>query len=437
MITSRFHSNANTSSNNSLRQSFAWTAAGNVFYAASQWIVLVLLARLGSPQVVGEFALATAISSPIFALSSLKLRSVQAADVLSDFPFNTYLSVRIITSLSAIVLVVAIAIFGGFSASLAWVISLVGLSKAIESGSDILHGLQQRYERMETVSKSLGIKGLLSVGSFSLAYILSDSLAGGILGLVFAWGATLTFFDIPQGRLQISNASAGSQNIRPSRDWDDVFRVACLAAPLGATVAIGSLAANVPRYFAGGMLSTQDLGVFAAISYIMVAGTLLISSISQAATPRLSLLFRTGKVDNHLQLVLQLLALGAAIGLAGIVIVALIGDDVLRIVYGVEYARYQSLFLLIMINAAVSYSYVFLGTALTSMRKFTVQLPVHVAGLAILTLACLISIPRFGLIGVPLAMITANLAQAGAYVAIFLRISHGTATSSDKEVHQE
>jgi hypothetical protein len=44
---------------------FLWTLSGNVVYAACQWGMLVVLAKLGTHQMVGEFALALAITAPI------------------------------------------------------------------------------------------------------------------------------------------------------------------------------------------------------------------------------------------------------------------------------------------------------------------------------------------------------------------------------------
>jgi hypothetical protein len=37
-----------------LRVNFLWTLAGNVVYAACQWGILVALAKLGTPQMVGR-----------------------------------------------------------------------------------------------------------------------------------------------------------------------------------------------------------------------------------------------------------------------------------------------------------------------------------------------------------------------------------------------
>ncbi|MGI8856402.1 MAG: hypothetical protein ACR2JW_11675, partial [Thermomicrobiales bacterium] len=53
----------------SLRANFSWTFVGNVVYAACQWGMLVVLAKLGSPEVVGQFALGLAITAPVIMLT--------------------------------------------------------------------------------------------------------------------------------------------------------------------------------------------------------------------------------------------------------------------------------------------------------------------------------------------------------------------------------
>src|SRR5262245_13252375 len=69
----------------SLRTNFLWTLAGNVVYAGCQWGMLIVLAKLGTPAMVGEFSLGLAICAPIFMLSNLNLRGVQATDARGEY----------------------------------------------------------------------------------------------------------------------------------------------------------------------------------------------------------------------------------------------------------------------------------------------------------------------------------------------------------------
>ena len=91
-----------------LRVNFLWTLSGNVVYAGCQWGMLVVLAKLGTPQIVGEFALALAITAPIVLGAGLSVRSVQATDAASEYPFGDYLLVRLLTTAAAGAVIVGI-----------------------------------------------------------------------------------------------------------------------------------------------------------------------------------------------------------------------------------------------------------------------------------------------------------------------------------------
>src|SRR6476620_2595235 len=84
----------------SLRANFGWTLAGNVVYAACQWGILVALAKLGTLQMVGEFA--------------LSLRSVQATDALREYEFRYYFSLRLLTSATAVLAVGGVVLFSPY-----------------------------------------------------------------------------------------------------------------------------------------------------------------------------------------------------------------------------------------------------------------------------------------------------------------------------------
>ena len=65
----------------SLQQNFAWTTVGNAAYSACQWALVCLLAKLGSPEMVGQYALGLAVTTPVLMLGQLNLRAVLATDV--------------------------------------------------------------------------------------------------------------------------------------------------------------------------------------------------------------------------------------------------------------------------------------------------------------------------------------------------------------------
>src|SRR5438270_6565675 len=87
----------------SLRSNFTWTFAGNTIYAAGQWAILSLLAKLGSSEMLGQYALAIALTAPVVMFSHLNLRAVIATDVAQKHPFQDYLAVRLIATTFSLV----------------------------------------------------------------------------------------------------------------------------------------------------------------------------------------------------------------------------------------------------------------------------------------------------------------------------------------------
>ena len=72
--------------------------AGNMVYAACQFGMLSVLAKLGSPSIVGQYALGLAITAPVFMLTNLQLRGVQATDARHEFAFADYFTLRLIST---------------------------------------------------------------------------------------------------------------------------------------------------------------------------------------------------------------------------------------------------------------------------------------------------------------------------------------------------
>src|SRR3954447_7257933 len=95
----------------SLRSAFAWSFAGNVVNGFSSWAVLALIARLTSIEVLGQYALAVAVASPVAMLAHLNLRTVLATDVTNEHPLADYYAVRVWTAAAGFAVTAVIGIF--------------------------------------------------------------------------------------------------------------------------------------------------------------------------------------------------------------------------------------------------------------------------------------------------------------------------------------
>ena len=117
-----------------LRANFSWTFAGNLVYAVSQWAMLTVLAKLGTPKMVGQFALGLAIATPVITFTNLALRQAQATDARAEYHFGDYLALRLIMTLLALTIIAGIAVAGYTSQpQTMMVILMMGLAKACEA----------------------------------------------------------------------------------------------------------------------------------------------------------------------------------------------------------------------------------------------------------------------------------------------------------------
>lgn len=405
-----------------LKRNFSWTFVGNAIYAACQWGMLVVLAKLGSPEMVGTFTLGLAIAAPVFMFTNLQLRYIQATDAKQQYFFSDYLSLRLISTVLGLMLVYIVTLAAGYRWEVSLVILLVSLAKAFESISDVFYGLIQQHERMDYIAISLMIKGPLSLLMLGLGIYLSGSLIWGILGLVVSWAVVAFCFDVRNGKSILRNYQQTtsendvmmSSEIVLKLNWDcqKLARLVWLALPLGLGMLLISLNINIPRYFIEQTLGERELGFFAAISYLMVAGNMIVNALGESASPRLAKYYAAGDRRAFVQLLIRLVAIATVLGGLVVVIAKFAGSQILTIVYQPEYAQYVDLFVWLMVAAGISYISSFLGYGMTAARYFRIQTPLFLCATAISTIACFYLIPIFELKGAAIALTLSSIVQA-------------------------
>lgn len=386
----------------SLRQNFSWTFAGNAVYSASQWGLLVVLAKLGTAEMVGRFALGLAICAPVVMFSYLGLRNVQATDTSGEYRFGDYLMLRLVTTLVAMVVIGAVALAHDWNT--ASVVLLVGVAKALEAMSDVLYGLFQQHERLDMVARSMLVKGPLSVVLLALGLWWGRHLLGALAGLVLVNALVLLLYDAPRA-WQMVRASTRGPVFSPRGKL--VARLAWLTLPLGAASAVTSLTSNLPTYFVEHVLGPNEVGALASMVYLTVAGSRVIDALSQSASPRLSRLYRDDR-RAFARLLGRLAAIGGGIGLAAVLVAAGGGGMLLTVLYRAEYALYTPVFVWVMAAGALLYVVWFLHAGMTAARFIRVQLWLRVAVALVTAVGCVLLVPRHGLAGAAWAMTIAG-----------------------------
>lgn len=394
----------------SLRRNAAWAIAGNVGYAACQCAILIVLAKLGSAELVGRFALALAITAPAMLASGLQLRAIQATDARGEHPFGVYLGLRLVTTALALAAIAAIAVAGGQSRPMIALILLVGIAKAIESVSDVVFGLLQQHEDLRRIALSMLAKGVLSVASMALGLWLGAGLVVATALMAASWGVWLVAYDLPAARRHTTLVPALGPRALGALAW--------LALPMGIGAGLQSLMTNVPRYAIEAHAGAAALGWFAAIAYLVSAGNQPVMALWAAAGPRLARLFVADRAGYRRLTARTLVAAGAmaALTIGG---AAVVGGPLLALLYTAEYAAHADVLVWLAVVGGVGYATSALATSITAARRFPAQLGVVALTVAVSWGASSLLVPRYGLTGAAWALLAATLVQTACLAVVY------------------
>lgn len=418
----------------SLRHHFAWAMAGQAVYAGCQWGMLVVLAKLGTPSMVGQFALGFAVSGPVFMFANMQLRAVIATDAARRFSFGEYMALQLVMSAAGLGVVGLIVALTGYSTASSAVIFSVAMAKCIETISEVCYGTLQQHEQVKCLGMAMMIKGPLALLALTIGVLATGTVLAGVIGMTLAWLTVLLFVDFRFAGRLLKRVGAGTDGITPLTPvwfvlrpimtggrWRDIL---WLTLPLGCVSMLISLNSNIPRYFIEHYWSEKELGVFSALAYLSLAGSIVVQALGSSASARLAQYYERRDRAAFSRLLGSLLGGTLLLGIVGVLITAVAAKPFLRLLYRPEYAERSDVMLLIVIGAGVASLTQILSFAAVAARALWVQLPLFFVGGLILTGFCAWLVPTRASIGAAWSMVLTSAVLAigcGVIVALSVR----------------
>jgi O-antigen/teichoic acid export membrane protein len=363
------------------------------------------MAKLGSPAIVGQYALALAITAPIFIFTNLQLRAVQATDALNEYTFANYFTLRFFSTLLGVLVVGIVVALAHYDRTTSLIILLVGAAKAIETFSDIIAGHLQKFERLDQVARALMLRGLTSVTTFTFTFWITRQLVAAVMALALTWLVVIGVYDF---RVL---SKVLRERIFFHYSWSALRRLAWLSLPLAFALAVFNLNVNIPRYLLERKLGAAELGIFASIAYLMTALYLIASALSQSVSTRLSRLLVNNNVNRFSMLLRKLIGLSLVFGILTLMGSITFGKQVLIIVYRVEYARHVDLLIVLVITATISTAASFFSVGMIAARCVRPQILIAITSALTATWLTLTLLPSFGLMAAGYGLLGSSLMQ--------------------------
>ena len=388
----------------SLRANLSFILVGNLIYAGAQWGMVVALARIGSPTMVGDLSLALAVTAPIIIFAMLNTRAAQATDQDNHFAFRDFAQLRIFCLACASTAIGLLLAASDYNNDTATVITLVAISKISDAAADTVHGELQKQERMARIAGSRATRGVLQFFALTGTVGATGNLVAGAAGMAAASLVTTAIYDYKSYRLLRDSASRpGTFRVLAPPDTAALRRLFLLAAPLGLASSIESLNANIPRYFLEAYAGREGLGYYSALAQLMMGQALVLGAAGAAAAPRLARRL-SSDIADFIRTTNRLLALGFGVAAASVTVSFIAGERILSVLYAPSYAAHSDLLVWLMLVSVPANLCAVVSTALLAAHRFRI-LTISSATMAVTTTAAaMVLIPARGPVGAAWAL---------------------------------
>ena len=181
-----------------------------------------------------------------------------------------------------------------------------------------------------------------------------------------------------------------------------------------------SLNTNIPRYFIEHYWGERELGIFAALAYLMVAGNTVGGALGQSASPRLARYYAEGNAWAFRRLLVGIEGIGLLLGVVGVLLALLAGRQILSFLYSPEYAAHTEAFVVLMASTALSYIASMLGCAATASRRIRFQSLALTVVVAVSVVSCRVLVPPLGILGAAYSSLLASATCSSSYFLLLV-----------------
>jgi O-antigen/teichoic acid export membrane protein len=402
------------SSRSNLRYDILYSTAATLSNAFYPWIVIITLSKYVGVEIVGIYAFATAIFTPIFKASALSLREITATNYTVESIIVSSFRIRLWTSLIALVfsLIILLGSFDNY-----WDLLLVlAVLRVGESLFDYSAGLYLRNNNYKMLAFSAIVRNVFFPLIMTLVIYKTANPFYGFLALLIFQNIFFLIFEF----MIISNYSqAQGENVIKNIKWimpptrSEFVPYFKLSLPITSAIFIASVNASVPRIVSNTLFDSFSVGLLAGFVQISNAFVPFLNGVIHAAMPKLGKKYQHGDISgfNKLTLVLVVISLFCFVVIYGIS-VSNYSVVFLGFLLNETFAGYKDYFSLIAISTLFSYFNCVMGPVKIAQLQYKNELMQNIVVFLLLVSLCVGFGLKYGLIGIFYAIIISQAFRA-------------------------
>jgi len=379
----------------SLRRNLVYALIGNGLLNLCRVLAVVILAKYASAAIQGTYTYASiALAAPVVLFCGLELRAAYVADAGGEFTFGTYRLLRYLgMAVAAVVLLVVGLWITRHDPDLARarLILAVCAGRVVFGLAEVYWGVYQRRERLDLLAWSNALRGVVLLVPFVALAVLAprcdsprellDLVTAAVLAYVLGWAVVWLLFD----RRKVRRWGG----VDFAWDFAALARLARQTLPLGLIVLLINLCETLTQWYvkhAAGAAAWSELGYFGALRILTLGAMFVVVQLGTAAGNRLATYYQSD-LPAFKRLAWRITLVAAAIGLLLVLAAWLFGAPLLRAMYTAAYAEHARALNILVAGQSVALLAAVFGFITTHMRRFWIQVPIHLGVLAATGLA--------------------------------------------------
>ena len=347
------------------RDCFIWNTFAGLVNAAEAVVMMMIITRIDGVTAAGVLSIAFAVGNLFMTIGKYGVRNYQATDIDNRHTFNSYLTMRIITTAMMFIVSTVYVLwknfYGKYSVEKAGVVFLICCIYMVECIEDVFLGHYQKEGRLDISSKIFVIRWMLILMIFCICMsagvelflsLLVSFLISTVVELCVLV-CTKTLFKLPELRIEI-------------KEVRNIFRN-CTALFLAAFLTY--YVTNAPKYAIDAILSEEMQAYYGYISMPVFVVELLNCFLYQ---PKMVLMAQDWNQNKVKELnrkignqIIEIIILTCLCVLG----TYLFGVQALSILYGVNLSDYREELILLMLAGGGLAFVGYTSVVLTIMRK--------------------------------------------------------------------
>jgi len=382
-------------------KNIGYTFGGNLVFAFIKWLILILIVRFTTPEEVGNYTFAIALTTPLLLFVNMRLRLRYVVE--DNLSFKNVKSLRNILNIFCFILIFFMGIV--FFQNYIEYIVLVAMIKILDLQSEIYYSILHKKQNFKAISLMQLGKSIVIITTFFLVLILSENVLLSLITQIFVQILWLFFIERKSTRYIKFEENEINKKI--------VYTIFLTGIPLGIVQLLNSYNILVPRYVIESILSVKMVGIFASISYLLTIIDLFMNALSQNIIVNVKNNIENGNFIKLKRFINKgVFIVSLVLVLVLIIPIYFTSKPIINIVYGEMYAEHSDIFNIVAISIIFNFQGWIFDTVLMAFKVYKIQLVTSIITLLISVATSLVMISNYGLLGAAISVVIIAFSQS-------------------------